>query len=256
MLIPEDHIDEEPRILSRIRQGLHVDHYETIRRRKDGALINISLTVSPIRAPNGNIVGASKIARDITETKRQQEQLHILVREMRHRIKNTLSTVQSIATQTLTDLDEKQLGAFKARLTALADVHDLLTLENWQETTLDAVVRQALKPFQDTFGRRIETDCARVRVSPDFSQTLALVLHELATNAVKHGALSNASGTVSITCRPGPSGTCFLWIETGGPEVNSPTRTGFGSKLLRRALIDHSPTLEFRPEGLSFSVVI
>lgn len=256
ILIPEEQLDEEPRILAQIRQGNHVDHYETIRRRKDGTLINISLTVSPIRAADGRIIGASKIARDITEGKRQQQQQLLLVREMRHRIKNTLSTVQSIATQTLADLDTGHLDAFRARLAALAGVHDLLTQDNWQGTTLDAVVREALRPFQDTYGSRIEVRCDEISVMPDFAQTLALVMHELATNAVKYGALSNEAGRISVTGKSGHSGATLTWEEAGGPPVAVPDRTGFGSKLLKRALVERNSSLEFRPEGVVFVVSI
>jgi len=99
ILIPEDRIDEEPEIIGRVRRGERVDHYDTVRRRKDGSLVDISLTVSPLKDANGRIVGASKIARDITERKRAQEQQGLLVKEMKHRIKNSLATVQAIATQ-------------------------------------------------------------------------------------------------------------------------------------------------------------
>lgn len=254
MLIPDEHIDEEPRILSQIRQGKHVDHYETIRRRKDGTQINISLTVSPLRSANGEIVGASKIARDITESKRQQEQQALMLREMRHRIKNTLTTVQSIAAQTLTGMKSGQLDIFRSRLVALAGVHDLLTAKNWQETTLNAVVRQALRPFQDTYAGRILVQCGDVTLTPERAQTFALVLHELATNAVKYGALSNDSGRVLVKCIPDAHQTLLEWSEMGGPPVTTPAKKGFGSRLLKRALVDHETHLEYRPSGLVFSV--
>jgi PAS domain S-box-containing protein len=114
ILIPADRLDEEPRILEQIRRGERVDHYETIRRRKDGRLLDISLTVSPIRDADGRIVGASKIARDITERKRAQERQKLVVSEMKHRIKNTLATIQAIATQTLNQHAEER-DAFIAR---------------------------------------------------------------------------------------------------------------------------------------------
>lgn len=256
MLIPDDHIDEEPQILARIRGGQHIDHYETVRQRKDGVSINISLTVSPLRTADGRIVGASKIARDITERKRQQEQQALLLREMRHRIKNTLTTVQSIAAQTLTQVSAEQQEAFRSRLLALAGVHDLLTIENWQRTTLSAVVQKALYPFQETYGERIAIECSDMSIAPDFAQTLALVLHELATNAVKHGALSNDAGKVTIRCIPdatNPAAHLFEWQETAGPLVKQPIATGFGSKLISRAMIDQLTKLEYRSEGLYFS---
>jgi PAS domain S-box-containing protein len=98
MLIPMDRQDEEPRILSRIRSGERVDHYETIRRRKDGSLVEISISVSPLKNSEGTIVGASKIARDITDRKRAQEQQQLLLREMDHRVKNLFTLASSVVT--------------------------------------------------------------------------------------------------------------------------------------------------------------
>jgi PAS domain S-box-containing protein len=133
MLIPIERRDEEPTILSRIRSGERIDHYETIRRRKDGSLVEISLTVSPIKNAEGEIIGASKIARDITERRRAQEQQALLLGEMKHRVRNTLATVQAIATQTLRSAASEDRDAFLARLRALAGAHDLLTLERWNQ---------------------------------------------------------------------------------------------------------------------------
>ena len=152
ILIPADRIDEEPEIIERVRRGERVDHYDTVRRRKDGSLIDISLTVSPLKDADGRIVGASKIARDITERKRAQEQQKLLVKEMKHRIKNSLATVQAIATQTLNQHAEER-DAFIARLHALGSAHDLLTSETWQAASLQAIVNQALKPFPRTTPR-------------------------------------------------------------------------------------------------------
>ena len=115
ILIPEDRMNEEPEILERIRRGERIDHYDTVRRRKDGSLIDISLTISPLKDADGRIIGASKIARDITERKRAQEQQKLLVNEMQHRIKNSLATIQAIATQTLNQ-HAKERDAFIARL--------------------------------------------------------------------------------------------------------------------------------------------
>ena len=115
MLIPSDRVDEEPGILQRIRRGERVDHYDTLRRRKDGTLVNISLTVSPVKDARGMIVGASKIAHDISERKRAQEQERLLAGEMKHRIKNSLATVQALATQTLhSATGRRKTGVYRA----------------------------------------------------------------------------------------------------------------------------------------------
>ena len=134
MIIPPDRREEEHRILERIRAGERIDHYETVRHRKDGTLVDVSLTVSPVIDSAGGVIGASKIARDITERRRAQEQQRLLLREMKHRITNTLATVQGIATQTLHGASREEHAAFQARLRALADAHDLLTRENWERS--------------------------------------------------------------------------------------------------------------------------
>ena len=120
ILIPPERHDEETKILSRIRRGERVEHYETLRRRKDGSLIDISVTVSPIKGAAGRIIGASKIARDITEHRRAQEREKLLVNEMKHRIRNTLTTVQAIAARTLRSASDEERAAFTARLRTLA----------------------------------------------------------------------------------------------------------------------------------------
>src|SRR5690349_8532834 len=157
ILIPPDRLDEEPQIIERVRRGERIDHFDTVRRRKDGSLIDISLTVSPINDADGRIIGASKIARDITERRRAQEQQKLLVNEMKHRIKNSLATIQAIATQTLNQ-HPKERDAFIARLHALGNAHDLLTSEPWERAPLIAIVTGALKPFQEHLHERITID--------------------------------------------------------------------------------------------------
>jgi PAS domain S-box-containing protein len=131
ILIPPERADEEPSILARLRRGERIDHYETVRRRKDGSSVDISLTVSPILSAGGRIIGASKIARDITDRKRAQEQQKVLLAEIMHRVKNTLATVQAIATQTLRRAPADERAAFTARLHTLSKAHDLLTSDKW-----------------------------------------------------------------------------------------------------------------------------
>jgi hypothetical protein len=143
-------------LCSRCR-GERVDHYDTVRRRKDESLIDISLTVSPLRDADGRIIGASKIARDITERKGAQEQQKLLVNEMKHRIKNSLATIQAIATQTPNQHPDER-DAFIARLHALDNAHDLLTFETGQSVPLNAIVTRALEPFQQQHRRRITVD--------------------------------------------------------------------------------------------------
>ena len=251
ILIPEERFDEEPEILARIRRGEPIDHYETIRRRKDGSLIDVSLSVSPIHNLEGRVVGASKIARDITGEKRLREQQKLLLNEMKHRVKNTLATVQAIAMQTLRGASRAELTAFGARLGALASAHDLLTLESWNRIALDEVITGALVPFREKGRERLVLSVsANALIDGPKSLLLAMVLHELGTNAVKYGALSNESGQVRLECELDEQSACakFRWLESGGPPVAPPEHKGFGSQLIERSL--GNAQFDYRAEGL------
>jgi PAS domain S-box-containing protein len=258
ILIPPDRLDEEPAILARILRGEHVDHYETIRRRKDGSSVEISLTVSPIKDASGRVVGASKIARDISERRQAQEQQKFLVGEMRHRIKNTLATVQAIAMQTLRRTPGEEREAFMARLHALAKAHDLLSLKSWDRAPLRDVVGAALGAFQESHRERFRVEGPDdVWLDANRSLLLTMALHELATNAVKYGALSNGSGQVRVAWElargEGPDRLRFHWRERGGPPVKAPQHKGFGSRLIEHALQAGLGTsrLEFDPQGVA-----
>jgi PAS domain S-box-containing protein len=257
MLIPPDRIDEEPGILARIRRGERIEHYDTVRRRKDGSLVDISLSISPIKDLNGNIIGASKIARDITDRKRAEHQQHLLVGEIKHRIKNILATVQAIARQTLKGAPAEEREAFLARLMALATAQDVLTLERWNRAVVSEVARRALRPFEARHSARFLTNGPEdVWVGAQHASLLTMALHELATNAVKYGALSNEYGVVKLTWEvvgdEDAQAVRMIWRELGGPLVMPPERKGFGSFLIERALQGGGGKahLDYNPNGL------
>jgi PAS domain S-box-containing protein len=263
MLMPPDRVDEEPGILARIRRGERIEHYDTVRRRKDGSLIDISLSVSPIRDKDGKIIGASKIARDITDRKRAEQQQQLLVGEIKHRIKNTLATVQAIARQTLQGAPEEEREAFIARLMALANAQDLLTLERWNRAALRDVVDRALKPFEVKHSARFLVHGPEdAWLDAQRASLLTMALHELATNAVKYGSLSNGYGIVRLTWELLGEGDAqkikLAWRELGGPLVLPPERKGFGSFLIERALQGGGgqSRLDFNPNGLVCSLEI
>ncbi|MFC4172983.1 sensor histidine kinase [Microvirga sp. GCM10011540] len=238
ILFPEDRQDEEARILERIRRGERVEHFESIRRRKDGSLVEVSLTISPIKDAQGRIVGASKIARDITRHKQAERLQRLLVHELNHRVKNILATVQAIARQTLSPRKSNDTvrETFEARLLALSKAHDLLTRENWDGANLSRIVTEALSPYHRDF---FEIDGPDVRLVPKMALALTLALHELATNAAKYGALSAPSGRIAITWWVQPDDVPHLilrWQERGGPFVSPPRQKGFGSRLIERSL--------------------
>jgi PAS domain S-box-containing protein len=246
ILIPSDRENEEPDILARLRRGDRIDHYETVRRRKDGSLVDISLSVSPIYSADGRVVAASKIARDITERTRAQEQQRILLAEIMHRVKNTLATVQSIATQTLkrTPVDERD--ALTARLHALSKAHDLLTSDKWDRAPLRAVVETALLPFQQQCFT-LEGPDTLLNASKCLQLTLAI--HELATNAAKYGALSNAGGRIRLLWQMADGVLKFHWKELGGPPVKKPKHKGFGTILIEHTF--EGTSFEYLPDGFA-----
>ncbi|HHY51058.1 MAG TPA: PAS domain S-box protein [Alphaproteobacteria bacterium] len=253
ILLPEDRADEEIGILERIRRGERIEHYETRRRRKDGTILDISLTVSPIVSASGRIVGASKIARDITERRKAEETKAMLLGEMKHRIKNNIATVRAFATMTLRHTSDEERQAFLARLQALGEAHDLLTHRDWDRARLGDVVARALRPFRGLGPDRIVPSGPDVAIDANKVLLVALALHELATNAIKYGALSTPQGRIAVTWTGVENGILTLrWQESGGPEVKPPTRTGFGSRLVERSFSGDigSATFDFDPRGL------
>jgi len=252
LLIPADRLDEEPGIIDRIGRGERIEHYETKRQRKDGSQLDISLTVSPIKNRRGEIVGASKIARDISERKRGEETRDLLLHEIKHRVKNTLGTVQAIASQTFRDAPAAERDAFGARLRALSAAHDLLTARDFGQVSIRDMVDRALAPFQENRAERISASGDDLSLNASQSLLLAMAIHELATNAVKYGALSNATGVVNVQWSVKDSRLVFHWRESGGPPVTLPKRRGFGSMLLERALQHEGggSQIRFAPEGV------
>jgi two-component sensor histidine kinase len=262
VLIPHDRHDEERQILDQIRRGERVDHYETVRRCKDGSLLDISLTISPLKDAEGRIIGASKIARDITERRRAQERQKLLVGEIKHRVKNTLATVQAIATQTIRN-SPGECDAFVARLHALAGAHDLLTDDNWHQASLADLIDRALDPFREKHHERFLVGGPDgIFLDAQKSSLLVMSLHELATNATKYGALSNEKGQARIAWErleeDLPKRFRLCWKESGGPAVNPPKQKGFGSLLIERAIQNQlgQANLDFDRSGLVCSIEI
>jgi two-component sensor histidine kinase len=222
-VIPKDRHDEERTILTRIRRGEHIDHFETVRQRKDGSLIVVSLTISPIKSASGEIVGASKIARDVSPQKRAQEQIAILAREAEHRSKNLLANVSATVKLSRSDTLEGLKQAIEGRIQALANVYSLLVQARWIGAELSAIARQELAPYEKA-ETRARIHGPQVLLEPNVAQSIAVILHELATNAAKYGALSLAKGQVDLGWSHASDGRLELrWTETGGPPVQAPT---------------------------------
>jgi len=258
ILIPPDRPDEEPAILRRIRAGERIEHYETVRMRKDGSMVDISLTVSPLRNAQGEIIGASKIARDITQQKQHERRQQLLINELNHRVKNTLATVQSIAGQTFRDTTATPaVKWFEGRLIAISRSHDVLTRENWEGADLMDIATVALAPAISGIEDRVRLHGPKARLTPRAALSLSLALHELCTNALKYGALSSRKGQVRLEWSLTDSDLHITWAETGGPPVSPPERKGFGSRLLEQALsyeLGADVDLSFPAAGLTCTI--
>jgi PAS domain S-box-containing protein len=347
VIIPTGLRHEAGMFLGRIQRGERVEQYETVRRRKDGSLIDISLTVSPMRSAGGSVVGASKIARDITarkcaenvvqrqadlldqshdailtwkigggitywsrgaedlygytskqaigrvshellrtrthipmqdvevliaqkgswygelthitrdgreivvesrlvrvnydgdlytlETNRDitarkhaEERVDLLIREANHRVKNILCVVQAIARQTAAPEAQDFIDCFTERIQALAANQDLLVRHKWRRIDLSDLVRVQLAHFADLLGSRIRLKGPTMHLNEAASQAIGLALHELATNAGKYGALSTNAGRVAVSWQLNDDAFAMSWIESNGPPVNPPERSGFG----------------------------
>jgi PAS domain S-box-containing protein len=254
ILIPPERHDEEPTILARIRRGERIQHYETVRQRKNGGLIDISLTVSPIKSAQGKVVGAAKIARDITERRRDDERIATLAREAEHRTKNILATVQATVNLSHSDTADGLKRAIEGRIRALAKLHDLFVKSCWTGAELSSIVDQELAPYVGDGLARAPRNGPYVFLPPKAAQAIAVTLHELATNAVKYGSLSVPKGQVEVMWAIATDGRLILyWTESGGPLAKKPTREGFGTSVIERMIreqLNGELHLDWRPEGL------
>lgn len=261
-LIHPNQRDEERGILERLLGGEKIEHYEAVRQGKDGRLVEVSFAASPIRDGNGRIVGASQIARDISERKRHEKQRELLIAELNHRVKNTLAVVQSLAMQTLLHAKDLNAGcdAFEARLIALANAHDVLTQEHWAGADLNNVAADAIAAYSGNSESRFHLAGPVVRLRPNAVLALSMALHELATNAVKYGALSNQAGSVEISWQltlDVPRQFQLRWTEKGGPPVAIPARRGFGSHLIEQGVahdLGGEARLSFAPDGIVWAI--
>ena len=225
-------------------------------------MIDVSLTVSPVKDAEGRVVGASKIARDITDRRRAEDLRALMAGELNHRVKNTLATVQSIAAQSLKGASDSQSReTFDARLVALSRTHDLLSRDNWEGAALRELLLQELEPYRSEEGARFVVAGPDLWLPPKAALALGMAFHELATNAAKYGALSKPAGQVRVTWEvvraSEPSALRLVWAETGGPPVERTARKGFGSIMIERGLsleLDSTVALDFRPSGLVCTV--
>jgi two-component system CheB/CheR fusion protein len=258
ILIPPDLRDEELTILERIRRGESVDHYETVRQCKEDRLISVSLTISPVKNAGGKVVGASTIARDITERKRAEAREKMLMAELDHRVKNVLNRVEMVAMSTRNSSSsvDEFTRSLKGRIQSMAAAHVLLSQKGWHGVGLEALVRSQLAPY--AADANIAITGTDVILPAAAIQAMGMVLHELVTNAAKYGAFSVPTGRVTVSWDRKPNGHAanlvFAWREFGVPQTAVDTKFGYGTRLIRE-LVPHelggTVDLEFVAEGVS-----
>jgi two-component sensor histidine kinase len=213
-----------------------------------------------MRNARGEIVAASKIARDISDKKKAEAQHDLLIAELNHRVKNTLATVISIARQSFAAPEMREARAsFNARIRGLAQSHARLAEADWTSVELRSLFEDEFAPYRQSGN--VDVAGPPVALAPKCALTLGLAIHELTTNAAKYGALSTAAGCVEVrwTIDRNTDALTISWQERDGPPVVAPARAGFGRLLLERAVasdLKASVALSFQPEGVAFTTVI
>jgi PAS domain S-box-containing protein len=251
--IPLPHEDSPMAVA--LKYGMALRGTEAIAERPDGTRIPFATLPTPLRDSEGRLTGAINVLIDISERKRGEERQRALISVLNHRVKNTLATVQALASQTIRGRGVKRdvRAKFVERLFALSRAHDLLTREGWDSADLLSVIEEVLAPYHG----RIELHGKTIRISPKATVALSMVLHELAANATRYGALSIPAGRVTLAWATdaGKRGTNMIlnWRESGGPPVVEPERRGFGLRLVERSIMQElsgNADIAFAPTGL------
>lgn len=261
------HDDDLQRVMaSRARSIETGDQYDVeyrIKRPQDGAFAWVAAQGQIIVGEDGNVSGMIGVVQDITDRKHAEERQQLLIRELHHRVKNTLATVQAIVgstARTASSIDEFYHG-FVGRIVSLAQTHDLLTDDLWQKASLEELLKTELGPYENRTRNRVMIEGPSVELPSEVAVPIGMAIHELTTNAVKHGALSVFGGQVGVRWSVEPGETkprlSFTWSERGGPPVSAPIRQGFGSRLLQRVLsaqLQAEVRMDFKEHGLHFTM--
>ncbi len=236
-------------------------------RHKDGRLIWMSVSSSPVRDGNGKLLYVVRVVQDISERKAAERRQKLLIDELNHRVKNTLARVQSLAAQTArgaSNQDEFR-DRFEGRLIALSRAHDQLTMHHWENGDLRALLAESVAPYAGTDGERVVLRGDEVVLGPRAVLTLAMAFHELTTNATKYGALAGTGGRIEISWHRIAATDETLarlridWVEKGGPAVVEPERRGFGSKMIEGAIhaeLGGNAKMVFAPDGLRCEIAL
>jgi PAS domain S-box-containing protein len=229
----------------------------------DGLFRPFLTRVLPLLNEQGRVARWFGTNTDVSEQAEHERRLRLLVEELNHRVKNTLATIQSIATMTYRSAESPETfwKGFEGRILGLSKTHNLLSASQWDGIALRDILCNELDPYDDESGRRVRLMGPPVRLDSKTAVALGMAVHELATNAAKYGALSTREGRVNVIWRMEANGgkahLAVTWSESGGPPVKPPQRRGFGSRLIERGLAHElrgDIRIEYRPEGVCCTV--
>lgn len=249
-----DDLQKGREAMDRLRSGA-ADTYDVEKRyiAKNGETVWGHTSVSCVRDRDGKIAYGIKVLQNITDRKRSEEVRQLLMREVNHRSKNMLATVQAIARQTAAKTPQSFMENFGRRLQALAANQDLLVKSGWESVDLNELVRSQLRHFEALVDKRIRISGPDVPLSPSAAQAIGMAVHELSTNAAKHGALSNDAGCVAIDWTITTDEFRMEWRESGGPLVEPPSANGFGTTVLdnmARSALSGEVEIDYPATGL------
>jgi two-component system CheB/CheR fusion protein len=227
---------------------------EALHRTKDGRVLTVDTLIELVSLGNRRLVLES--TRDVTDQRKWEHRIQLLLGELSHRVSNTLAVVQSMARQTLrtTGSADNFVELFEGRLSTLARAHQLLVKSNWEGTEFGELVRHQLAAYMNDDPQRLRLEGEPMILPADFATPFGLVLHELATNAAKYGAFSATTGQVQLSWALGKTNGARMfnvtWRESGGPPVSAPSKKGFGGSLIERSLSGATVRREFNSNGL------
>jgi PAS domain S-box-containing protein len=249
-----------------LKEDRPVRGVEAIAERPDGTRVPFVPYPTPLHDADGKLVGAINMLVDISHRKEAENRQKVLIDELNHRVKNTLASVQSLASQTIRHSNNLQefREKFEARVLALARAHDLLSRRYWEPTPLAPLAREVLAPLAGESPDRVQIEGPNIQIGPRAALSLTMAFNELATNAAKYGALSSVAGSLSLSwqTRDEQEGACVLdivWKERGISKVQVPARRGFGTRLMQRCIegdLEGRFNLAFEPDGLRCNITI
>ena len=259
----EEDLRDAEAVLARLRRGEPWSGEITLRRR-DGSSFPGHVSDAPVYDDTGRLIAIVGISYNISERKEAEEKQALLVRELHHRVKNTLTTVQAImgSTARASNTTEEFQQAFTARIASLARTHSLLTDTKWQSVPFQDLLQAELEPYDDGSAKRITLAGPAIELPSELAVPIGMAVHELTTNAAKHGSLGELGGRVEVhwsLVDGDPRQLCWEWNEHDGPPVELPTREGFGSRLLKRVLTVQTGAdvkIDYDPDGLRVTVAI